>query len=100
MRFATDRVDVMGHESRPVIDMRGERRTPTATAAGAFSGKAYAVNGAPTTGLASDASKPWVKYVRNTMVFSEQTGPPSNPWPANEIWYEKANTYGNIVVTA
>ena len=64
-----------------------------------FSGTAYAPNGTPTTGLTSDSSKAWVKYVRNTMAFSEQTGPPSDPWPANEVWFEKANTSGNIVIT-
>ena len=64
-----------------------------------FSGNGYAADGVLTTGLNSDMGKPWVKYVVDTGVFSEEAGPAPSPWPANEIWYEKANTYGNIVVT-
>ena len=72
---------------------------PEVTVGADFSGKAYAANGTPTTGLAATGNKPWVKYVINTATFSEETGPPSDPWPANEVWWEKANTYGDIVVT-
>jgi len=69
--------------------------SPTVNSGGfAFSGTAY-VNGAPTTGLNSDGTKLWVKCT-HAGAASEQTGPAPNPFPANEEWYEKANTYGDI----
>lgn len=64
----------------------------------AFTGIAYAVNGTKTTGLASDGSKPWVKYDRSTQTFSQETGPAPQPWGMNEVWFEKAHTPGNIVM--
>jgi len=63
-----------------------------------FSGTAY-VSGRRTTGLNSDSDKPWVKVDVSLGTAVEADGPPSNPFPANEEWYEKANTYGDIHVT-
>ena len=62
-----------------------------------FSGTAY-VAGVRTTGLDSDSSKPWVKCDISTGIATEETGPPSNPFPNNEEWYEKAQTAGDIHV--
>lgn len=68
--------------------------------AAAFSGRAWSPDGRKTTGLDSDSAKPWVKFDKTTYVFSEQAGPPSYPWPDTEVWFEKAYTYGDIVITA
>ena len=64
-------------------------------AASKFSGTAY-VAGEKTEDLNSDSTKPWVKCDLGAGTASEQTGPPSNPLPANQEWYEKANTCGDI----
>jgi len=62
---------------------------------GWFSGTAY-VSGKKFTGLLSDAAKPWVKCVKSTRQATQQAGPPSDPFPPNEEWYEKANHFGDI----
>ena len=62
-----------------------------------FTGIAY-VAGIKTTGLTSDGAKPYVKCDRAAGTASEQTGPPSSPFPDNEEWYEKESTFGDIHV--
>ncbi len=64
----------------------------------AFSGTAY-VAGVKTTGLTADATKPWVKCDLAAATASEQAGPPSNPFPANEEWFLKSETAGDIHVS-
>jgi hypothetical protein len=64
----------------------------------AFSGIAY-VAGQRTTGLTSDDGKPWVKCDLSTGVATEETGPPTIPFPDGEEWFEKANTSGDIHVS-
>ena len=63
-----------------------------------FSGTAY-VAGQRTTGLTSDDNKPWVKCDLSTGVATEETGPPTIPFPDGEEWFEKANTSGDIHVS-
>ena len=60
-----------------------------------FSGTAY-VAGNKITGLNSDDTKPWVKCDLDAGTASEQTSAPSNPFPENQEWYEKENTFGDI----
>ena len=86
---------IPGREPRRIMDMRSGLRRPLANPV--FSGTAY-VAGTKTTGLNNDDSKPWVKCVLSTGVASEQVGPPSDPFPEDEEWFEKANTYGDIHV--
>jgi hypothetical protein len=62
-----------------------------------FTGTAYVV-GIKTTGLLSYPDKPWIKCKLSTGVATEDTGPPPNPFPEDEEWYEKANTSGDIHV--
>ena len=59
----------------------------------AFSGTAY-VGGAKTAGL-NDSSKGWVKCTASGSA-TEEYGPAPDPFPADEEWYEKAETYGDI----
>lgn len=61
----------------------------------AFSGTAY-IAGNKTTGLNSDSAKPWVRCFLDTATAEENAGPPPNPFPMNEEWYEKAQTAGDI----
>ena len=60
-----------------------------------FSGTAY-VAGRKITGLSSDSGKPWVRCFLDTATAEEHAGPPPDPFPSNEEWYEKAQTAGNI----
>jgi hypothetical protein len=60
-----------------------------------FSGTAY-IAGNKTTGLDSDSAKPWVRCFLDTATAEENAGPPPNPFPMNEEWYEKAQTAGDI----
>ena len=60
-----------------------------------FSGTAY-IAGRKITGLSSDSSKPWVRCFLDTATAEEHAGPPPDPFPSNEEWYEKAQTAGNI----
>jgi len=62
-----------------------------------FSGTAY-VNGHKVTGLDSDPEKPWVKVSLADNTACEEDGPPPDPFPANEEWYLKNETYGDIHV--
>lgn len=71
---------------------------PWPTSVTEFSGRAYAPNGKETALLNSDAGKAWIKFRRDTYEFSEETGPPSTPWPSNEVWFRKAGVAGDIVV--
>jgi hypothetical protein len=69
-----------------------------ASRAGAFTGRGYAPNGNPSTGLDSDSTKAWVTFRRDTYEFAEAMGPPPTPWPSNEIWFRKAGIAGDLVV--
>ena len=69
------------------------------TAATKFSGTAYAPNGTKTEDLNLTGSKAWVKWSTSDYAFTEETGPPGSPWGSDEVWFEKANTAGNIVVS-
>jgi hypothetical protein len=60
-----------------------------------FSGIAY-IAGNKTTGLNSDGTKAWVRCFIDTATAEENAGPPPNPFPINEEWYEKAKTAGDI----
>lgn len=60
-----------------------------------FSGTAY-VCGYKTTGLNTYPARPWIRCIKNLHSAVEHAGPPPLPMPANEEWYEKANTYGDI----
>ena len=60
-----------------------------------FSGTAY-VSGNEVTGLNSDGDKPYVMVDLDLATATEQVGPPPNPFPPNQEWYEKATTYGDI----
>lgn len=60
-----------------------------------FSGDAYDPAGNKTTGL-TDATKPWVKYDLSSGQITEETGPPSEPWGANETWRKKSDFTGSI----
>ena len=78
------------------------RRPRTNTGGGSrvmFSGVAYGPSGYKTEGLNSDGYKPWVKFSADGATFSEELGPPPVPWGTSEVWFEKAATYGNIVVS-
>ena len=75
--------------------------SPIQIASISFNGTCYAPNGTPQTGLASDGTKPWLKFdaSASSTPFSEETGPAPAPWPANEIWHQKAHVYGSWYVT-
>lgn len=63
-----------------------------------FTGTVY-LNGDKYTGLNSDPSKPWVKVlIDGSAAPSQELGPPSDPFPPGEEWYEKSGTYGDIHV--
>ena len=62
----------------------------------AFTGTAYFEGQYKTTGLTSDPTKPWVKLVISTHTFTEEVGPPADPFAAGTHWWEKANTFGDI----
>lgn len=58
----------------------------------AFSGTAY-IAGNKTTGL---GTKAWVRCFLDTATAEDNDGPPPNPFPPNEEWYEVAQTPGDI----
>jgi len=60
-----------------------------------FSGTAY-IAGNKTTGLKSDNTKPWVRCFLDSATAEEHAGPAPDPFPANEEWYEKSQTAGDI----
>jgi len=102
MRLATDSMPIMGRlDARRVLNLtkiRGARGGARA-GGGGFTGTAYSPAGVKTTALTSDSGKGWIRYSLTDDAFTEQTGPPPSPWGADEVWYEKAHTYGDIVVT-
>ena len=63
-----------------------------------FTGVAY-VSGVRIEGLNTYPALPWVRVNVSANTAVEDAGPPSDPFPDNEEWYEKANTYGDIHVT-
>jgi len=83
-------------EQRKVYDERVPRRPRRDDAE--FSGVAY-VSGVKTTGLNSDGAKPYVKVDIGTNTVTEDAGPPPDPFPAHQEWYEKAYTFGDIHIT-
>ena len=89
---------IMGRGDRRVLDMRPRQTVSMLRAGGSavFSGTAYAPNGHPTTELNEDSSKPWVKFSKQTFAFTEEIGPPSDPFPADEYWFRKAGVSGDI----
>lgn len=72
-----------------------EVKRPGAGGGGSFTGTAY-IAGNKTTELNSDSAKPYVRCFLDTGTAEENAGPPPNPFPFNEEWYVKANTYGDI----
>lgn len=61
-----------------------------------FNGVAYDRAGNSTSGLNSDGTKSWVKYDLSTGIFSEEVGPPSEPWGNNEIFRHKSDIHGSL----
>jgi hypothetical protein len=59
-----------------------------------FTGTAY-IAGRKTTGL---GTKAWVRVFLDTATAEDHDGPPPDPFPPNEEWYEVAQTFGNIHV--
>lgn len=60
-----------------------------------FSGTAY-VAGNKTTGL---GTKAWVRCNLELATAVDHDGPPSNPFPPNEEWYEVSKTPGDIHIS-
>jgi len=58
----------------------------------AFSGTAY-IAGRKTTGL---GTKQWVRCFLDTATAEDNDGPPPDPFPINEEWYEVSQTSGDI----
>lgn len=80
-----------------LLDMRVDKATRSRPPP-EFSGTVY-LNGVKHTGLNSDYTMDWVKVTVSDGTVVEAAGPPPDPFPADEEWYEKANTYGDIHVT-
>ena len=78
-------------EEMPVRDVLESYYPVTAK----FTGTAY-VMGVKITGLLSDPNKPWVKCVRSTQTAVEVVAAPASPFPDDEEYYEKLNTFGDI----
>ena len=87
--------DIPRREARKVYD---ERSISRRVALPKFSGTAY-VSGVKTTGLNSDGTKIWVKVDGATGTVTEDAGPPPDPFPSHQEWYEKSKTFGDIHVT-
>lgn len=60
-----------------------------------FSGTAY-IAGNKTTGL---GTKDWVRCFLDTATAEDNDGPPPDPFPPNEEWYEVSKTSGDIHIT-
>jgi hypothetical protein len=60
-----------------------------------FSGTVY-IAGIWTTGL---GTKNWVRCFLDTATAVDHDGPPPNPFPPNEEWYEVSKTPGDIHIT-
>ena len=61
-----------------------------------FNGDAYDRAGNKTESLNSDSDKPWIKYSLSTGVFTQETGPPSEPWANSEVWRKKTDIHGSL----
>jgi hypothetical protein len=61
----------------------------------AFSGTAY-IAGNKTTGL---GTKAWVRCKLDLATAEDNDGPPPDPFPPNEEWYEVAQTPGDIHIS-
>lgn len=83
-----------GRSDRKILDMRARRRRRPYPM---FSGRVY-LAGRLFDGMNSDGTKPWVKVDVAFGNVSQEEGPPPNPFPTNEEWYEKVNTFGDIHV--
>jgi hypothetical protein len=68
------------------------RRKVTGGAGMPFSGTAY-VAGRKTTGL---GAKAWVRVHLDSATAEDHDGPAPDPFPAEEEWYEVAQTSGDI----
>jgi len=90
-RSATDGV-------RITRDWAGGTRTHLDDSSIGFSGTAY-VAGKKNENLNEDDTKPWIKCDLGTKIATEETGPPFDPFPDNEEWFEKAFTAGDIHVS-
>jgi hypothetical protein len=80
------------------VTMRGtssEIKRPAGGAGMPFSGTAY-IAGNQTTGL---GTKKWVRCHLDTATAENNDGPPPNPFPPNEEWYEVSQTPGDIHIT-
>jgi len=64
-----------------------------------FSGDAYAPNGVLTEDLTTYSDRLYIKFDRNTYMFTEEIGPMPSPWAPNEVWWSKEGTAGDIVLT-
>jgi hypothetical protein len=60
-----------------------------------FTGQAYTPAGVLYDNL-TDTSLPWVKYDLSAGVITQEAGPPSEPWGANESWRKKSDFAGAI----
>lgn len=76
--------------------IRISRRIPFRAVA-AFSGNVW-LGSYRHSGKNSDSAMPWVKVDLSAGTVTEVLGPPSNPVADNEVWFEKANTYGDARV--
>jgi hypothetical protein len=90
---ATRRIESNG-KPRMLLDMSASpqmRRSSAAT----FTGEAYTPAGVLYDNL-TDTSLPWVKYDLSAGVITQEAGPPSEPWGANESWRKKSDFAGAI----
>ena len=62
------------------------------TDGGHFTGTAY-IAGQRTTGL---GTKAWVRVFLSTATAEDHDGPPPDPFPPDEEWYETRNIYGDL----
>jgi len=96
MGIRQEGIPVAGRANRPLLDMRPKPRARySESEAATFSGTAYVI-GMKTEGLTTYPDCLWVKCDVSNGVCTEVLGPPADPFPANEEWYEKAKTYGDI----
>ena len=84
-----------GHKTTRGVIPRISSRTQSVPT---FPGVAY-VKGVRIANLNSNAALPWVRVKVSSNTATEEAGPPPDPFPDDEEWYEKANTYGDIHVT-
>jgi len=68
-----------------------------ATLGALFSGTVY-VNGVKYVGQNSSPGLPWVVVPLDGGTPFQSAGPPPNPFPQNQEWYEKSRTAGDIHV--